>query len=123
MIPRRSQNLSQGSYYGGRRPEDGRIDWRQPASDIYNLIRAVTDPYPGAFALLDQNEKIIIWWARPAASLCGIEPGDMEISGEDVLVKTGNDAIRLLDIEIQGRRMNDSQISEYFKKGKVIKLL
>ena len=43
-IPRTKQDLSRGSYYGGRRPEDGRIDWQQE-KDIYNLIRAVTDPY------------------------------------------------------------------------------
>jgi len=43
------QNLEQGSYFGGRRPEDGRIDWRRPAREIHNLIRAVAPPYPGAF--------------------------------------------------------------------------
>jgi len=42
-------DLSQGSYFGGRRPEDGRIDWQQPAAAIHNLVRAVAPPYPGAF--------------------------------------------------------------------------
>jgi methionyl-tRNA formyltransferase len=42
-------DLSQGSYFGGRKPEDGRIDWQQPAQQIYNLHRAVAPPYPGAF--------------------------------------------------------------------------
>jgi len=42
-------NLEQGSYYSGRKPEDGRIDWSLPAGDIHNLIRAVAPPYPGAF--------------------------------------------------------------------------
>jgi methionyl-tRNA formyltransferase len=42
-------DLAQGSYYGGRRPEDGCIDWRQPAWNIHNLIRAVAPPYPGAY--------------------------------------------------------------------------
>jgi len=42
-------NLEEGSYYSGRKPEDGRIDWRKPAADIHNLIRAVAPPYPGAF--------------------------------------------------------------------------
>ncbi|MEO5339117.1 MAG: formyltransferase [Magnetococcus sp. MYC-9] len=42
-------DLSQGSYFGRRRPEDGRIDWRQSAWQIHNLIRAVAPPYPGAF--------------------------------------------------------------------------
>lgn len=42
-------DLSQGSYFGGRRPEDGRIHWQQPAAAIHNLVRAVAPPYPGAF--------------------------------------------------------------------------
>ncbi|MBL8473097.1 MAG: formyltransferase [Rhodocyclaceae bacterium] len=43
------QNLAQGSYFGGRKPADGQIDWRQTAAQIHNLVRAVAPPYPGAF--------------------------------------------------------------------------
>jgi len=122
QIPLRKPDLTKGSYYGGRRPEDGRIDWNQSADKIYKLIRAVTDPYPGAYALTENGEKLMVWWGRPAAGQSGSKPGDVEISNQDVLVKTGNDVIKLLDVEINGKRMRDSQISEYFKTGKVIKL-
>jgi len=44
------QDLAAGSYYGGRKPEDGRIDWSQSAREIHNLVRAVAPPFPGAFA-------------------------------------------------------------------------
>jgi methionyl-tRNA formyltransferase len=47
--PRLPNVLSDGSYFGGRKPEDGRIDWTQPAQAVYNLFRAVAPPYPGAF--------------------------------------------------------------------------
>jgi methionyl-tRNA formyltransferase len=43
------QDLSTGSYFGGRKPEDGRIDWAKSAREIHNLVRAVAPPYPGAF--------------------------------------------------------------------------
>jgi methionyl-tRNA formyltransferase len=43
-------DLAAGSYFGGRRPEDGRLDWTKPAWEVHNLIRAVAPPYPGAFA-------------------------------------------------------------------------
>lgn len=46
------QDLLQGSYFGGRKPEDGRIDWRLSAQRIHDLIRAVAPPYPGAFCEL-----------------------------------------------------------------------
>jgi methionyl-tRNA formyltransferase len=42
-------DLAQGSYFGRRRPEDGRIDWRQGARAVHNLVRAVAPPFPGAF--------------------------------------------------------------------------
>ena len=42
-------DLTQGSYFGRRRPEDGRIDWRQGARAVHNLVRAVAPPFPGAF--------------------------------------------------------------------------
>lgn len=47
MVP---QDLARGSYFGGRRPEDGRIDWSRSALEIHNLVRAVAPPYPGAFS-------------------------------------------------------------------------
>ncbi len=43
------QDLSRGSYHGGRKPEDGRIDWTKGAREVHNLVRGVAPPYPGAF--------------------------------------------------------------------------
>jgi methionyl-tRNA formyltransferase len=50
--PRIPLELAAGSYFGGRRPEDGRIDWAWPARRIHDLVRAVAPPYPGAFGLI-----------------------------------------------------------------------
>ena len=122
QIPRQKQDLKEGSYYGGRRPEDGRIDWKKSADEIYNLIRAVTEPYPGAFALLDNDEKIIIWWAEPVVSEEAVIPGKLIITDKEVLVQTGKNAIKLLDIEIKGKRLKGEQINSYFKNGKVTEL-
>lgn len=65
------QDESQASYVGRRTPEDGRINWHLPAQRIYNLVRAVTDPWPGAFSYVGTG-KFIVWQAkvhhdRPAA--------------------------------------------------------
>jgi methionyl-tRNA formyltransferase len=46
------QDLAQGSYFGGRRPEDGRIDWQRPARSVHDLVRAVAPPFPGAFTTI-----------------------------------------------------------------------
>ena len=121
QIPRQKQDLSRGSYYGGRRPEDGRIDWKKSADEIFNLIRGVTEPYPGAFAFLDNDEKIIIWWAEPAIAK-EAEPGQLIITDKEALVQTDKNAIKLLNIEIQGRRLKGEQIYNYFRNGKVEQL-
>ena len=49
-ITLRPNHLSEGSYYGRRTPEDGRIDWSKGAREIHNLVRAVAPPFPGAFS-------------------------------------------------------------------------
>jgi UDP-4-amino-4-deoxy-L-arabinose formyltransferase/UDP-glucuronic acid dehydrogenase (UDP-4-keto-hexauronic acid decarboxylating) len=122
QIPRQKQDLKAGSYYGGRRPEDGRIDWEKSAREIYNLVRGVTRPYPGAFALMENREKVIVWRAESQECNNSAVAGDVEISSQDVLVQTGKNAIRLLEIEIQGKCFTDLQIVEYFRQGKVKKL-
>ncbi len=48
-VPGKPLDLSRGSYFGRRRPEDGRIDWRQGARAVHDLVRAVAPPFPGAF--------------------------------------------------------------------------
>ncbi|WP_426109948.1 formyltransferase [Massilia sp. PWRC2] len=58
--PRIANDLTQGGYFGGRKPEDGRIDWRRPASEIYNLHRAVAPPYPGAFTDIDGARYVLV---------------------------------------------------------------
>lgn len=74
--PRLPNDLSQGSYFGGRKPEDGRIDWTQPAQRVYDLVRAVAPPWPGAFCDLttrDGAKRLVVAAARlidaPAARI------------------------------------------------------
>jgi methionyl-tRNA formyltransferase len=58
------QDESQATYFSGRKPEDGRINWSQTSRQIFNLIRAVTDPYPGAFVDVG-SARLMVWWAEP----------------------------------------------------------
>jgi methionyl-tRNA formyltransferase len=120
-IPRRPNDLAHGSYFGGRRPEDGRIDWSRPAVEIYNLVRAVTRPYPGAFAAL-AGEKLTVWWAIPLRAEAGsaLSPGTLRVSGgpsyamaggcvapvsgpRRVVVETGDGWLQLEEIEWRTR--------------------
>jgi methionyl-tRNA formyltransferase len=58
-VPKRPNRLQEGSYFGGRKPEDGRIDWSRPAQEVYNLYRAVAPPYPGAFTDISGRRWVV----------------------------------------------------------------
>jgi len=70
------QNNALASYFGGRRPEDGEIDWNKNAEQISNLVRAVTKPYPGAFTF-SGDRKLIIWSASVKAGGKAAQPGQV----------------------------------------------
>jgi methionyl-tRNA formyltransferase len=124
IAPRVPQKLKKGSYYGGRRPEDGKIDWSWPVIRIYNLVRAVTDPYPGAFTYLPKGEKLFIWWALPEKGSMSNGPvGSLELEKDDVYVRASDGKLKLLDIEAGKERMRDHEILKFIKnrKGVVLK--
>jgi methionyl-tRNA formyltransferase len=101
--PERPQDEAQATYFGGRKPEDGRIDWRQSARRIFNLIRAVTDPYPGAFTEVGES-RLMVWWAEPdSAAVEGRsgQPGEI-LSLSPFVVATGEGAIELARTEWRG---------------------
>ena len=97
--PRLFNDLSQGSYFGGRKPEDGRIDWTQPTADVYNLIRAVAPPYPGAYTEI-AGRRLIISRARRIATLAppGFRPGLHVIDGLTFGICGDGGAIAVLEL-------------------------
>jgi methionyl-tRNA formyltransferase len=94
------QDASQATYFGGRKPEDGRIEWSQSSRQIFNLIRAVTDPYPGAFTDVGEA-RLMVWWAEadsPAARRKSGRPGQV-LSLSPLVVATGDGALELTRTE------------------------
>ncbi len=91
--PRRMQDEAAATYFGGRKPEDGRIDWSWPATRIVNLVRAVSEPYPGAFAEVG-GRRLFVWRARPVS---GRGPaGTVLADGPQPIVAAGEGAVELL---------------------------
>lgn len=116
--PRVPQDLAKGSYFGGRKPADGRIDWNRPARRIYDLVRAVTDPWPGAFGFLPAGQKMIVWWGLPveaAAASPAADPGTVRIEGGRVFVTAREGLLELLEIEVDGARLKGADLGGYFK--------
>lgn len=58
-VPKKPNELKKGSYFGGRKPADGKIHWSQTANQIHNLVRAVAPPYPGAFTDWQGQQMIV----------------------------------------------------------------
>jgi len=94
--PRRPQDETQATKFGGRRPEDGRIDWTQPAARLVNLVRAVAKPYPGAFSELN-GRRLMVWKARAAGAARG-RPGEV-ISTAPLVIRAGEGAVELVEAE------------------------
>lgn len=101
--PRRPQDHAQASYFGGRRPADGRIDWAQSARTIFNLVRAVTHPYPGAFGLW-QGRTLYVWEAHAAldARPTGAAPGTVVSVRPTLQVQSGTDTLELARVQLDG---------------------
>jgi methionyl-tRNA formyltransferase len=98
--PRIPMDLAAGSYFGGRKPADGLIDWTKGALQIYNLIRGVTHPYPGAFTFL-KGKQVTIWSAWPLAG--SGEPG--RVAAENpLLVGTGDGLLEIRSLQMEGER-------------------
>lgn len=117
--PRIAQDLSSGNYYGGRRPEDGRIDWHWPVLRIYNLIRAVTDPYPGAFTLFPDGEKLSVWWGKPEhRDDSGGGVGTLEAEGKSIYIRSSDGRLKLIDVEIANKKLKGPELFDYFKRKK-----
>jgi len=119
--PRHPQDLQSGSYFGGRKPEDGKIDWNRPVIQIYNLIRAVTKPYPGGFTYLPEGGKLFVWWGLPEEGNCSnFTAGTVEVDDDNAYIRASDGRLRLIDIEVSEERMRDRSIYKYFKKRKGI---
>jgi UDP-4-amino-4-deoxy-L-arabinose formyltransferase/UDP-glucuronic acid dehydrogenase (UDP-4-keto-hexauronic acid decarboxylating) len=92
--PRRPQDHSKATYFGGRRPEDGEIDWRRTPVEVRNLVRAVTHPYPGAFS--HAGERKCLFWAVSVVGDGGARanPGTV-LSVDPLVIACGGGAVRV----------------------------
>ncbi len=91
--PRISQDQSLASYFGGRKPKDGEINWNWEPSTIKNLVRAVTKPYPGAFSF-SGNRKILFWDVSISTQTYDVDPGTI-VSSSPFTIACAKGAIQV----------------------------
>jgi len=95
------QDDTQASYFGGRTPLDGQVDWKKSSDEVRNLVRAVTQPYPGAFTFRGQT-KVFIWEAKTVADHSTKEIAGTIISINPLLVACGKGVLEISYAQQQG---------------------
>ena len=86
-----AQDESQATYFGRRTAADGKLEWKKPAEELFNLVRAVTQPYPGAFCAVGEH-KLIVWAAEVVKGNEGLAPGRV-ISVNPLRIACGEDSL------------------------------
>ena len=120
-MPRIPQDHNKATYCAKRTPSDGFIDWNLPAKLIWTLIRAITDPYPGAFTFYN-GKKLIVWEADYVEDgpFCGL-PGQIQIITESgALIKCGDGKyvlVKIVQLETEKRISAKNLFKKHKKLG------
>jgi len=102
--PRVKQDLSKGAYFGGRKAEDGVIDWSQSARQIHNLVRAVAPPYPGATTQLMNKPMRVLQTLDTGCTVSGEKPA-FYIKDGKAYAACGSGVLRVVRFELDGVEM------------------
>ena len=100
----RTQELSQGSYFGGRKPEDGIINWDDSAQNIHNLIRAVAPPYPGAMTSVAGKQVVIARSQLEPGRCVPGKQGFLDVGAQHCIAGCGDGGrLRILEVIINDK--------------------
>jgi methionyl-tRNA formyltransferase len=115
--PRIAQDLSRGSYYSGRKPGDGRIDWTGSAVGVHNLVRAVAPPYPGAFTTV-AGQPARILRTRVIEAAAPVATARLEWTGDRWIARCGGGGLlQILALEIAGEPILPARLADRLGPG------
>ena len=102
-VARASFNPDAGTCYVSRRPQDGRIDWHHmTARQVYDFVRALTRPYPGAFTHY-RGDKWQVWSTSPVRTTVKHTPGRICFaSAGGMLVMARDRCVRIETVQRDG---------------------
>jgi methionyl-tRNA formyltransferase len=108
--PHAPMDLKQGSYFGGRKAEDGRIAWTKSAQEIHNLVRAVAPPYPGAFCDTPAGHLRVLRTIRAGDAPAG---NGLFAAGDSLYARCGDGkCLRVLNSELNGRPLTVHELGD-----------
>lgn len=114
------QNHNIATFLGKRDPSDGLINWYWDGEYICRFIRAVGEPYPGAYTYLKCQKgykKIIIKEVEPYRynNYCGVVGSVVGKIEDGVIVQTGKGLIKIRRIYVEGE--GEFKAQDYLKWG------
>ncbi len=121
------ENITDEPLLPRRRPKDGFVNWNKSGMDIYNFIRALTHPYPGAFTYLE-GRKWILWKAALLpfhSSTSNLKPGEIldyaysfSNDANGLLVGTTKEILLITEMEdMEGNQYSGKSLNELNLKG------
>lgn len=104
VAPRMPQDASRARYYRMRTPDDGLVDWSQTNQQIYNLVRALAPPWPGAHTFA-ADTRLVLRRVEPGDAIDqSAAPGTVvRCEPGNVRVASGAGDVRIVTVEIDGR--------------------
>ncbi len=122
--PHVPQDEARATKFGRRRPEDGRLDWQKSAKAAYDLVRAVTHPFPGAFCYADEK-KLFIWRAAYQDDLPSplkeAVPGTLCLKDGRFFVRCQKGALELLCVQEEEKAEIAPKDCPLLKPGLILK--
>lgn len=102
--PREKQNDEEATHVTMINKKDGLIDWNKSAKEIHNLVRGL-NPWPSAFTYID-GKMLKIWQTKIITDRNdeGLPGQIIDLTSEDIIVKTGDGCLALTEIQLQGRK-------------------
>lgn len=120
--PRRAQDESRARYYRLRTQEDGLIDWNRSSVSIYNLVRALVPPWPGAFTYL-KGRQVIVWQVTPGQSDSHRQEypagSVVDIGDMGATVKTGDGCLVIRKAEVEGQVIGGADLKRLVSMGEM----
>ncbi|MDP2988972.1 MAG: methionyl-tRNA formyltransferase, partial [Kiritimatiellota bacterium] len=103
-IRRQLQNEAQATFAPRIKKADGRIDWHLPATLLHNRVRGF-NPWPGCFCELPTVGVVRVLKTQVEAGRSATVGAVLEATGEGPLIQAGQDALRLLEVQPEGRKI------------------
>jgi len=102
---RTPQDPEEATYASKLKKSDGRLDWALPARELYNRIRGF-NPWPGCFIELRQPKPLLIKVLKARVVPGQGQPGEiLSVEGAGPVIQTGAQALRLLEVQPEGRKV------------------